>query len=262
VAQYDEVIPPGQVGYVNIEILGEKVHGTFNKTATIHSNDPEHPQMTISLAGQILHYVDIEPSDRIYLRGMYGEQVMKEITVTSNEKKKDFKITGMSSNIDDKITYKAMPGAEPGVYTIRLFKNPKLPALNTWGSLTINCNSEHTPEKIVQINVNTRGSIVVQPSTINFGSITNDVISAPPGQGLEKAVTIFKVNGDFNIRDVKFSSSYYKADIEPLEDGKKYKVTVSFRPPVHKSSYVDEMVINTDDPQEPSVRVRLLARGI
>ena len=119
-------------------------------------------------------------------------------------------------------------------------------------------------KKILQVNVNTRGAIVVQPSTINFGSVTDDVIAASEngGEGLQKAVTIFKVRGDFSIRDVIFSSSYYEANIEPLEDGKNYKVTVSFRPPVLKKSYVDEMVINTDDPQEPSVRVRLLARGI
>ena len=258
-AEHDEVIPPGQEGKIILEVLGEKVSGNFSKNATVHSNDPDHPQVTISLAGQIVHYVDIQP-ERVYLRGMYGEQVSKDLTVVSNEKKKDFQILGLSSNIDDKITYRVEPDSEPGHYRIKLFKNPKLPTLNTWGSLTVETNSEKSPQKIIQVNVVTRGSIVCQPTTINFGAVRAG--SSLGTEGLEKEVVIFKVKGDFNITDIKFSSDNYKASVEPMEDGKKYKVMVGFRPGEEQKSYVDEMIINTDDPQEPSIRVRLLARGV
>ena len=59
-----------------------------------------------------------------------------------------------------------------------------------------------------------------------------------------------------------FSSDFYEASIESVEEGKKYKVKVNFRPGADQKSYVDEMIINTDDPQEPSIRVRLIARGV
>ena len=159
-AQYDKVIPPGQEGSITLEIDGKKVAGPFNKRATVQTNDPKHPQLTIALAGTIVAYVDVQPSTRVYLSGMYGEHISKELTVTSNDRKNDFKILGLSSNIDDKITYKVIPDAEPGKYTIKLWKNPKLPTLHTWGSLFIETNSEHSPQKIVQINVATRGAIV------------------------------------------------------------------------------------------------------
>jgi hypothetical protein len=200
--------------------------------------------------------VDIKPS-RVYLRGMYGEQVGSELQISSNEKKKDLEILDVTSNIDDKMTYKVIPGGEPGHYRIKLYKNPKLPTLNTWGSLFITTNSEHTPDKVVQINVVTRGSIIVQPSTLNFGNVR----SSNPN-GVEKTITVSKVVGDFQIRDVAFSSAFYEATIEPVEEGKKYKVKINFRPESDQKSYVDEMIINTDDPQEPSIRVRLIARGV
>lgn len=215
--------------------------------------------MTISIAGKILHYVEIDPT-RVYLRGMYGEAVEKDLTVSSHEKMKDFQILEVSSNMDDKITYRVEPDAEPGQYRIKLFKNPKLPTLNTWGSLTIRTNSEHSPEKVIQVNVVTRGSIVVQPSTINFGAVQAGAAFGPGG--VEKEITIFKLKGDFNITDVKFSSDLYKAKVEPMEGGTKYKVTVGFHPGAEPRSYVDEMIISTDDPTEPSIRVRLLARGV
>jgi hypothetical protein len=256
VAEFSEVIPPGQEGHITLEVLGEKVSGTWRKSATVTTDDPTHPRLTVSLGGIVINHVDVNPS-RVYLRGMYGEQVTSELQISSNEKKKDLKILEVNSNIDDKMTYKVIPGDEPGRYRIKLYKNPKLPTLNTWGSLFVTTNSEYTPDKVIQINVVTRGSIIVQPSTLNFGNVRS---SNPTG--VEKTVTVSKVAGDFRIRDVAFSSEFYEAIVEPVEEGKKYKIRINFRPGADEKSYVDEMIINTDDPQEPSIRVRLIARGV
>lgn len=255
-AEFSEVIPPGQEGHITLEVQGAKVHGTWRKSATVHTDDPARPRLTISLGGSIVHHVDVKPN-RVYLRGMFGEPVTAEIQVSSNEKKKDLKIVEVSSNIDGKMTYKVVPDSEPGHYKIKLYKNPKLPTLNTWGSLFITTNSENTPDKVVQVNVVTRGAIIVQPSALNFGNVR----SSSPNR-IEKVLTVSKVSGAFQIRDVAFSSTNYEARIEPVEEGKKYKVRVSFHPEADQKSYVDEMIISTDDPQEPSIRVRLIARGI
>jgi hypothetical protein len=255
VAEFDKVIPPGQEGSVTLEVQGDKISGTWQKNATVHTNDPKHPRLTVTLGGSIVKYVDVEP-ERVYLRGMYGEQVMGEVLISSIEKKKDLKVLEVTSNIDDKMTYKVEPDAEPGHYKVRIYKNPKLPTLNTWGSLFIKTNSENTPDKVVQVNVVTRGAIIVQPSTLNFGSVPHT-----DPKGVEKTITVSKVKGDFRIRDVAFSSDFYKASVEPVEEGKTYKVTVRFHPSADQRSYLDEMIINTDDPQEPSIRVRLTAHG-
>jgi hypothetical protein len=215
--------------------------------------------MTIALAGRIKHYVEYKP-ERLYLRGIYGETVSKDIDIMSNEKGEAFEILDISSNMDDKITYKALPGDGPGKYRIQVFKNPKLGTINTWGSLTVHSNSEKAPDTVIQINVVTRGSIVIQPTTLNFGAVRAGAQVA--SNGIEKEVTIFKVKGDFNITGITFSSDRYEASVEPLEEGKKYRVHVGFKPDGEQRSYVDEMVINTDDPLEPTIRVRLLARGV
>lgn len=261
-AQYDEVIPPGQEGGITLEIDGEKVTGSFLKKATVTTNDPKHPQLTISISGKILPYIDVQPSNRVYLRGMFGEDVEKEVTISSYEKKKDFKIENVTSNIDDKITYQLLPEGEPGRYRLKIYKNPKLPTMNTWGSIYLHSNSEKSAESVVQVNVQTRGSIVVQPSTLNFGIVKQGEEGGAILANNEKSLTVFKIKGDFHIEDVSFSSDFYKADVQPLEDGKKYRVTVSFAPGVVQDAYADEMIITTDDPMEPSLRVRLLARGI
>ena len=72
---------------------------------------------------------------------------------------------------------------------------------------------------------------------------------------------MFKIEGEFALKNVEFSSTDYTAEIETVEPGKRYRIKVAFLPTSKKKTYQDEMIINTTDPQEPSLRVILLAHG-
>lgn len=217
--------------------------------------------MTLTLKGTIKRYIDILPTDRVYLAGMFGEKIEKEVTVFSPEMGAEFKISDVSSNIDDKITYKLLPGEEPGAFRLRIWKNPKLPVIKTWGSITLTTNSEYSPQKIVQVNVTTNSLIKAQPSIINFGRIP---IGGPEAEArtYEKTITISKLKGEFHINNIAFSKEHYNAVVETVEDGKSYRLTVQLKPDHTRRNYSDEMIVSTDDPIEPSVTVRLIARTI
>ena len=203
----------------------------------------------------------------MYLQGRYGETIEKMVTFKSNEEDADFRITKIESNIDDKITYKLVDGVSPGEYSVKVWKNPKLAAANTYGSLYVHTNSEKSPMKTVQVQVITKGDITVQPSTVNFGSVKNAAKRAKDDP-LTKSVMLIKTKGEFDIKNISFSSENYTARIEPMTPGRRYKVLVSFIPsdksdrPKPAKNYVDEMIIETDDPREKQIRVRLIARSI
>ena len=263
-ADFDKVISPGQEGKIELVIEGKKVHGAFSKSATVTSNDPENPTMTIAIAGHELSYVDVKPADRVYLTGTYGEHIEKSVTIKSNEEGLDFKIVNVSSNIDDKITYKVVPGVTPGEFEIKMWKNPKLPTLNTYGSLYIKTNSEKAPEKTLQVQVVTKGAIAVQPQTVNYGRI-KFATDAAPGSSVTKSVTVLKQKGEFVIEDVTVSNDMFKATFEEIVPGKRFKVDVTFEPPLKKQarhSEFGELIIHTNDPNEPTLQVRLVARAL
>jgi hypothetical protein len=263
VANYDKVIPPGQEGKVHLVIEGSKVHGTFQKSATIHSNDPKHPVMSIAIAGNIKKYVEVLPANRVYLQGRYGEEVERVLTIKSNEGI-DFKVTGVESNIDDKITYRLEDGTDPGSYLLRVWKNPKLPTLNTFGTLTVHTNSEKAPESSIQVQVTTRGEITVQPQQVNFGQVQFGS-SGSNGKPVERNVTLLKTTGEFEISDITFNSDQFEAEIEPMIPGRRYQIRVKFTPPKQtrpRESVVSEMLVHTNDPHEPTVRVKLRARSM
>lgn len=262
-AKFDKVIPPGQEGKIHLVIEGKRVHGKFNKSATIRSNDPEHPVMTIAMLGNITPYISVTPKSRMFLQGHYGEPVKKTLTLKSNEDDLDFAITKIESNIDDKITYDFEPNENGKLWTINVYKNPKLGRMSTYGSLTIHTNSENSPTKTVQIQVITKGLITVQPQHVNFGTVK-------PGDGGDRVepvtrnVVVLKLNGEFLIKDLTFSTPEFDGEVESVEPGKRYNVKVTFTPPdepQQRKTHVAEMTIVTDDPKEPELKVRLVARS-
>jgi len=264
VAKYDKVIPPGQEGKIEMVIEGKRVHGKFNKTATIRSNDPKHPTTTIAMMGNITPYVSIIPKTRLFLQGQYGETITKSITLKSNEKDLDFAITKIESNLDDKITYDFAPGEDKSMWTINVYKNPKLARLSTYGTLTVYTTSEKAPTKAVQIQVITQGAITVQPKQVNFGTVKSDQ-EGKAGDPVTRNVMVIKVKGEFSIKDLAFSTDDFEGEVESVEPGKRYNVKVTFNPPngvTKRMTHIGELTIVTDDPQEPELKVRLVARSM
>jgi hypothetical protein len=248
---------------VELEVEGAKLHGDFSKTAAVHSNDPERPSISLTVTGKAIPYVNVVPEGTIYMHGRYGEPMEQALTLTSNEKNLDFKVLGVRSNIDDKITYAVENGTQPGEYILKVYKNPKLPTLSTYGSIVITTNSEKWPETTVQVHVLTKGSITISPTVLNYGAVkfTDTNGSGTPAT---KALTVTKSTGEFKIKDVTLSNPNFKAVVDPVNPGHQYRVQVTFTPPARKQSKhteSGEMIIHTDDPKEPAVRVQLVARA-
>ncbi len=264
VTNFDKSIAPGKQGNIEFVLDGEKVHDAFNKNATVTSNDPVHPTMTIAVSGHEIPFLNVSPEGTVFLHGRHGEAISKKLTVSSNESDVDFKITRLSSNIDDKITYTMAPSSTPGTYDITVYKNPELPTQMMYGTLYLHTNSKESPTSPVQVHVVTKGSINVNPAIVNFGPV-RFADSIGGSQDVTRAVIVSRSSGDFSIKDVQLSNPNFKASVAPVADGSQYRIEVTFTPPLKKptsQSETSDMLILTSDPEEPSIRVTVSARAI
>ncbi len=264
VAKFDKIIPPGGEGKIELVLDGKVVHGKFSKTAMVRTNDTDHPELTLTIAGNEIPFVNISPEGTIYLHGRYDEAVEKTVTLSSNEKDAELKFTDVTSNIDDKITYKLEPGAKRGEFTLRVNKKTNVPPSSAYGTITLRSNSTKAPETVLQVHVLTKGSISVTPSTLNYGVVAFGSKDAA-GKPVTKTVMILKTDGQFEVKDLVIDNKNFSAKLETVEPGKQYKVDVTFVPPVKRQvsqREVGELMISTSDPREPSVKVSLVARAM
>jgi len=265
VANFDKVIAPGQEGKIELVLDGTRVHGEFAKTAQVLSNDPEHPELTLTIAGNKVAFLKIVPDGVVYLQGRVDEVIEKEVTISSNEKLPDFKIVGVTSDIDDKVTYEYKPTATKGEYTLKIKKKTDLPISSSYGTVTIKTSSTNAPESKLQVQVMTKGNITVSPSSVNFGNVAfaaKDKDANP----VSRTVMVIKNSGEgLDVKDVKVDNPNFKATVEPVTPGKQFKVEITFQPPLKRSPSqreTGELIINTNDPREPMVRVHLVARAM
>lgn len=263
-AKFDRLVAPGKEGKIELVVDGNKVHGEFSKAAEVRSNDPEHPTISLSISGKEIPFVNVVPDGTVYLHGRPGETVDKELVLSSNEKDIDFKVTGVSSNIDDKIKYSYAPGTKKGEYVVKVTKNPQLPIMSTYGNLVIHTTSKKSPDTTLQVHVMTKSSILLSPSVLNYGEV-KFTDAQGPGAASTKTLTVTRSAGKLKITEVSTSNPNFKARLETLTPDQQYKVMVTFTPPVRKQSKqteTGEMILKTDDPQEPLLRVQLVARAM
>ncbi len=262
-ARFDSVIAPGKEGNIALIVDGHRVDGEFTKQATVVTNDPKYPELMIFVEGSKIPFLTVTPPGMIFLQGLYGEPVEQELTIVSNEEGLDLKVLSIRSDMDDKISYEAKPGAKKGEYRLRVSKNPKLPTTSAYGSLIVTTNSTRHPEAILQVRVLTKGSISVSPNVLNFGAVKfaeGDTRAEP----VSRYVMLTKTTaGRFQIQNVTVDNPHFVAKVEPINAGEIYRVNVTFTPPVKRTKRQNEraeMIILTDDEQAPSISVQLVAR--
>ena len=261
VAEYDSFIEPGGTGEIFLYLDGHQVSGRFEKTATVSTNDPERRTVLLTIAGEEVHYVDASPPDRVALVGEYGESTTKEVRVWCNETDIDFRIESITTTLGDRMTVD-FESVEDGHWIVRLTKNPEMPAESANGVVTVHSNSVGMPEKLIQVQVIAKGTITKQPQMLNYGRVPFG-LTGKEGAPVTRTVLLLKGSGDFDITSIEIDSDRFEARVVRIDPGR-YELRVTFTPPTKQQvrhKVEAEMLVRTDDPREPVIRMRLIARA-
>lgn len=81
---YDRIIGPGAEGTMTLAIKPFSLVGNFAKKTTVSLNDPDQPQVVLTLQGVSRTLIDIRPSHIIRLRGNAGQEIRQQVHLISN----------------------------------------------------------------------------------------------------------------------------------------------------------------------------------
>ena len=148
-ADSDRRIPPGGQGRITLTIAPYSVLRQFTKKTKVFFNDPDHPQVLLTLQGYGKPFIEIQPSHIIRLRGKPGEELTGQVRFTSHLPDpweiKEFK-TNIPQFID--VTVKAV---EPGrVYVVEV-RNKRQETGNYAGVIDLYTTSAKRPHLIMRV---------------------------------------------------------------------------------------------------------------
>ena len=258
-ASFDKVIPSGQEGKVTLKVKTSSFkEGKFTKSASIFSNDPKNPSLSVKLTGNVKTYITINPP-RVSLSGFEGDALSSILKITNNEET-PLKITHQESNIDDKIKYELKPVVEGKEYELTVNTLPALKG-SARGTITLTTTSTKKPKLDIMVAINIQDELAVSPNTIHFGTIRlTTKPGEPPAQlNLTKPLTIRKARGEpFAIKKLTPSSDLLQIKQEVQEEGKIYRIYISLNREKLKQGQLDETLeIKTDYKKKPVIKVNV-----
>lgn len=220
----------------------------MQKSATVFSNDPRNPRLSLTVKGKIRALVQLDPSGPIYFRGPASR--LEEHGIDIIGKSQPFQITKLESDISDKIGYR-LDTIEAGKH-YKLFVRNLLATGQYNGSVTLFTDLAEKPQILVRVAGNIEGEISVRPQQLVIGK-------PAPEQPvrLGKVLVRSNLNKAFKITRVDYDSNFLEVSQQPLPeaDGIGYEIDVKPKienvPAAAESRKELVMVIETDvNPQE------------
>jgi hypothetical protein len=148
-ADSDRRIPPGGQGRIKLTIAPYSVLRQFAKKTKVFFNDPEQPQVVLTMQGYGKPFIEIQPSHIIRFRGKAGDELRDQVRFTSHLPG-HWEIKEARTNIPDAIDIKIKP-EEPGrVYVVEV-RNKRQEAGNYAGVIELFTTSEKRPRLIIRV---------------------------------------------------------------------------------------------------------------
>lgn len=153
---------------LKLELKG--FQGYVKKTATVHSDSPDNPRLTLMVQGSVKALIEVRPEKTIYFQGMADQIGDKTIEILSTLS--TFHIKKMEDNLAQKAACR-LETVEDGKHYRLLISN--LAKQGTYrGSVTLHTDLAAKPEVTVWVSGFIESEIGIRPNTLVLGKLAAD----------------------------------------------------------------------------------------
>jgi len=246
---FDKVIEPGKEGKIEAELRTAGFRGAQIKTIQVTSNDPDNPNLTLRLTTTIRVAIEVKPSEQIPIVLKTDAPTVQEAEIVSNTDEplevQEVRVNvpfarAETQKIDDKRT------------KVIITVSPEAPAGRNAILVTARTNSTAMPQ--VNIALNYEKGIIVTPTTVFFGAI-----NASTPLPVERVVTVSRADKGFQVKRFEVDDPNIEVRHEATEDGKQHRFILRYKGGWQTGTVRKNLLIETDDPQQSTLRVSLMA---
>lgn len=148
-----------------------------------------------------------------------------------------------------------MPG-ETGKIPISLKTTSVSGPLTKSVTITTNVQDSAKATIVLKINGQVWQPVQVTPRSAAFGRITLDKVDEGP---VRKLTIVSNVEGDLKLTDIKSTNPAFRAEVTPIEPGKKYELIVSVVAPLKPGNNSGKINIATSIAETPKLVVPVYA---
>jgi hypothetical protein len=158
----------------------------------------------------------------INLLGYEGDTIRGTVNIRSSEGTA-FRITEVSSAIDDKIAYKLETVEKGKEYRLNVSRRSEQ-SESFQGKIVLKTNSEKKPEMVLTVNGIVKESVTARPSTLSFGTI--DTRKEKSEWNLRRHLEVVNLRGKerMEIKKIIPSVAWISVEAAPQKEGDTYSL--------------------------------------
>jgi Protein of unknown function (DUF1573) len=258
VAQFDKLIGRGKTGVVHTVLDTTTFNGPIAKGVTVFTNDPDNPQIELTLRAKVEPYINVKPGYARYIT-VQGESkegnIIQTLTapdgtpfdiVSAESKIPGLKATFREAKAEERVA--EVPGKQ---WRVEMALSNEAPVGALADYLTITTN--HPKQKLVQIPVSgfIRPVMAATPPVADFGKVEVKE-SFKKSLNLRNFATeaIKVVSVENNVKGIE-------TVLEPIEPGREYQVKVTLKPELAKGAFNGKLIVRTDSAKIPVIEIPL-----
>ncbi|RLE32841.1 MAG: hypothetical protein DRJ61_08565 [Acidobacteria bacterium] len=261
VAEYDKEIPAGGTGSVRAKLDTTGFKGAISKSVLVMTDDLSAPIVTLAIKAIVKPYIDVMPRALVRFNALQKEKAEQKVVVVGTERSGAFTVTGVESESDAfEVSYRALgdgekiEGRSDTQYevVIRLLEDAPVGPISS----VVKVMTTAPEAKVVEIKVFgvLRALLRVTPPELQFGAV--EAVQAP---GRNLIIVNNRPGTSVEITEAVVDDPAFTTEIVPIDQGKRYQVTVSIKRDASIGVKDAVLVLKTTDPDTPELRVPVRA---
>lgn len=235
-----KILVPQEEGEIEAVFDSTKKVTNETKLIKVSSNDPNTPHLILTMKGEVIPEIKIEPQELNFGEITYNrKEIVKTLKISfpANDKLEVKKITQPHSKyIKAKIVSKKQGET---IIEVKIKGNLKVGRLTD--SLSIFTTSKIYPVKRILIVANVKGDILIKPNFLLIGEINEN------DKTWNKEVILSKQQeGNFKIKKVEDTNNAFSTEIFEIRKGKEYKIKLTLKPNLNPGKVMGKLKVYTD----------------
>jgi len=239
-----EVTAPGSEGTIRATFDTSKFFGEKVKQITVHSNDPLQPVVTLTLQGEILVEVEVEPAQLYLGKVRRGASVTHTIELLYDASK-PIAITNVTTDsplVSVQTEELEKQGKKGKKLLVILKKDAPLGRVST--EINVTTTSQKRPSLSIPVFGQIEGDLVVVPSQVSFGVVRK-------GDNKANDLSIkSRATNPIHLVKTQSSTPNVLAEVATVKDGEEYRLTLKVNPESTPGQIKGEVQVFTDHPTE------------
>ena len=250
VGEYSSKIPPGKSIELSLATDARKIEGAFVRTATILSNDPAMPRLTLRMTGICSPPIELEPPFAGFGKIIDGQARETSVAIR-NKTDNPYKVS-LATEEDELYTFKLTEVKPDKEYRLDVKTKTPLVQGRLESLALLYTTLEAQPEIQVKVFAYVPPRLEVIPTFIFWDPAS----LKSPGVGF-RSVLLFSNNGDrpVKVTDVTIDDREIKVTTTPIMEGQSYRILVEAPPKYTLPEMGKTLTINTTDSFFPTIRI-------